>query len=75
MCVCVSIVASLGNKVGKSMERRPSVFYSFIGDMPIEEQSMEGNSGISSVCMKHLISSTSLLALFCVEINEDDSNS
>ena len=57
------------------MERRPSVLYSLIWDMPIGGQSMEGGSGISGVCMKRLIYSTSVLALFYVEINEDDSNS
>ena len=65
----------MGNKVGKAMETRPSVLYSLIGDMPIGGQSMEGGSGISGVHMKRIISSTSVLALFCLEINEDDSNS
>ena len=75
MHVFLSIVAPVGNKVGKSMERRPYVLYSLIGDMLIGGQSMQGGSGISGVRMKCLISSASVLALFCVEINEDDSNS
>ena len=75
MCGCLSIVAPVGNKVGKSMERRPSVLYSLIWEMPIGSQSMEGGSGIFGMCNNCLISSTSVLALVCVEINEEDSNS
>ena len=72
---CVSIAASVGNKVGKAMERRPFVLYTLIGDRSIGGQSMEGGSGIFGVHMKHIIYSNSVLALFSVEINEDDSNS
>ena len=72
---CLSIVAPVGNKVGKAMERRPYVLYSLIGEMPIQGQSMEGGSGIFGMCNKCLISSTSYLALVCVELNEEDSNS
>ena len=72
---CLSIAAPVGNKFGKSMERRPSVLYSLIGEMPIGVQSMEGGSGIFGMCNNCLISSTSVLALVCVEIKEEDSNS
>ena len=75
MCGFLSIPAPMGNKVGKYMERRSFVLYSLIGEMPIGGQSMEGGSGIFGMCNKCLISSTSVLALFCVEINEEDSNS
>ena len=67
--------AHVGNKVGKTMEIRPSVLYSLIGEMHIGVQSMEGGSGIFGMCNKCLISSTSVLTLVCVEINEEDSNS
>ena len=69
----LSIVAPVGNKVGKSMERSPSVLYPLIGEMPIEGQSIEGASGIFGICNNYLISSTSVLALVFVEINEEDS--
>ena len=46
----------MGNKVGKAMERRPSVLYSLIGDISIGGQSMEGGSGIFGMCNKCLIS-------------------
>ena len=72
---CLSIDALVGNKVGKAMERRPSVLYSLIGEMPIGGQSMEGGSVIFCMCNNCLISSTSVLALVCVEINEENSNS
>ena len=75
MCGCLSIAAPVGNKVGKAMERRPSVLYSLIGDISIGGQSMEGGSGMFGMCNICLISSTSVLALFCVEINDEDSNS
>ena len=71
---CLSIVAPMGNKVGKSMERRPFVLYSLIGDIS-QGQSMEGGSGIFGMCNNCLISSTSVLALVCVEINDEDCNS
>ena len=70
---CLSIAALVGNKVGKAMERSPSVLYSLIGEMPIGGQSIEGASGIFGICNNCLISSTSVLALGCVEINEEDS--
>ena len=73
MCGCLSIVAPMGNKVGKAMERSPSVLYSLIGEMLIGGQSIEGASGILGICSNCLISSTSVLALVCVEINEEDS--
>ena len=72
---CLSIVAPMQKKVGKSMKRRPSLLYSLIGEMPIGEQSMEGGSGIFGMCNNYLISSISVLALVCVEINDEDSNS
>ena len=72
---CLSIDALVGNKVGKSMETRPLVLYSLIGDIYIGGQSMEGGSGIFGMCNNCLISSTSVLALVCVEINDEDSNS
>ena len=72
---CNNIVVPVGNKVGKAMERRPSMLYSLIGEMSIGGQSMEGGSGIFGMCNNCLIYSTSVLALFFVEINEDDSNS
>ena len=75
MCGFLSIVAPVGNKVGKAMERRPFVLYSLKGDMPIGGQSMEGGSGIFGMCNKCLISSTSVLASVCVEINKEDYNS
>ena len=75
MCGCLSIAGPMGNKVGQSMERRPSVWYSLIGEIPIGGRSMEGGSGIFGTCNNYLISSTSVLALVCVEINEEDSNS
>ena len=72
---CLSIVSPMGNKVGKSMERSPSMLYSLIGEMPIGGQSMEGGIGIFGMCNNCLISSTSVLALVCVEINDEDCNS
>ena len=57
------------------MERSPSVLYSLIGDISIEGKSMEGGSGTFSMCNNCLISSTSVLALVCVEINDESSNS
>ena len=57
------------------MERIPFVLYSLIGDISIGGQSMEGGSGIFGMCNNYLISSTSVLALVCVEINDEDSNS
>ena len=71
---CLSIAAPVRNKVGKSMERRPFVLYSLIGEMPIGGQSMEGGSEIFCMCNNCLISSTLVLELVCVEINEEDSN-
>ena len=38
-------------------------------------ESMEGGSGIFGMCNNCVISSTSVLALVCVEINDEDSNS
>ena len=70
---CNNIVVPVGNKVGKAMERRASMLYSLIGDISIGAQSMEGHSGIFGMCNNCLISSTSVLALACVEINEEDS--
>ena len=70
---CLSIVSPMGNKVGKFMERSPSMLYSLIGEIPIGDQSIEGASGIFGICINCLISSTSVLALGCVEINEEDS--
>ena len=67
---CLSIAALVGNKVGKFMERRPSMLYSLIGEILIGGQSIEGASGIFGMCNNYLISSTSVLALGCVEINE-----
>ena len=72
---CLSIVAPVGNKVGKAMERRPSVMYSLIGEMPIGGQSMEGGSGIFGMCNNYLISSTLVLEFVCIEIKEEDCNS
>ena len=72
---CNNIVVPVGNKVGKAMERRPSVLYSLIGDISIGGQSMEGDSEIFGMCNNCLISSTSALALICVEINDEDCNS
>ena len=72
---CNNIVVLVGNKVGKAMERRPSMLYSLIGDISIGGQSMEGGSGIFGMCKNCLISSTSILALVCVEINDEDCNS
>ena len=72
---CLSIVAPMGNTIGKDMERRPYVLYSLIGEMPIGGRSMEVSSGIYGMHKKHLISSTSVLEFICVEINEEDSNS
>ena len=69
MHVCVSIAAPVGNKVGKAMERSPSVLYSLIGEIPIGGQSIEGSSGVFVICNNCLISSTSVLELGCVEIN------
>ena len=51
------------------------MFYSLIGDISIGGQSMEGGSGIFGMCDNCLISSTSVLALVCVEINDEVSNS
>ena len=70
---CLSIAAPVGNKVGKTMERSPYVLYSLIGEMPIAGQSIGGASGIFCICNNYLISSNSVLALGCVEINEEDS--
>ena len=75
MCGCNNIDVPLGNQVGKSMERRRYVLYSLIRDIPIGGKSMEGSSGMSGVRKKRLISSTSVLALVCVEINDKDCNS
>ena len=72
---CLSIVEPVGNKVGKTMEISPSVLYSLIWEMSIGGQSIEGASGIFGICNNCLIYSTSVLALVCVEINEEDSNS
>ena len=58
---CLSIAAPVGNKVGKAIERRPSMLYLLIGEMPIGGQSMEGGSGISGMRKKRLISSSSVL--------------
>ena len=49
--------------------------YSLIGDISIGGQSMEGGSGIFGMCNNFLISSTLVLALVCVEINDEDCNS
>ena len=46
-----------------------------IGNISIGGQSMEGGSGIFGMCNNYLISSTSVLALVCVEINDEDYNS
>ena len=70
---CLSIAAPVGNKVGKAMERSPSMLYSLLGEMPIGGQSIEGGSGVFGICNNFLISSTSVPALGCVEINEEDS--
>ena len=70
---CLGIVALVGNKVGKATERSPSLLYSLISEMPIGGQSIEGSSGVFGICNNCLISSTSVLALECVEINEEDS--
>ena len=67
---CLSIDAPVWNKVGKSMERSPSVLYSLIGEISIGGQSIEGASGVFGIYKKCLISSTSVLALGCVQINE-----
>ena len=72
---CLSIVAHVGNKVGKDMENRPFVLYSLIGEIPVGGESMEVGSGISGMRQKCLISSTLVLSFLCVEINEEDSNS
>ena len=69
---CLSIVSHVGNKVGKSMEISPSMLYSLIGEMPIGGQSIEGASGVFGICNNCLIYSNSVLALGCVEINEED---
>ena len=74
MCGCLRIDALVGNKVEKSMEISPSMLYSLIGDMSIGGQSIEGASGVFVICNNCLISSTLILALVCVEINEEDSN-
>ena len=65
----------MGNNVGKDIERRNYVLYWLIGEIPIGGQSMEGGSEIFGMCNNYLISSTLVLALVCVEINEEDSNS
>ena len=70
---CSKIAAPVGNKVGKAMEISPSVLYSLIGEMPIGGQSIEGASEVFGICNNCLIFSTSVLALGCVEINEEDS--
>ena len=72
---CLRNAKPMGNKVGKAINRRPSMLYSLIGEMPIWGKSMEGGSGIFGMCNNCLISSTSILALVCVEINKEDSNS
>ena len=51
------------------------MLYSLIGEIPIGGQSMEGGSGIFGMCNNCLVSSTSVLTLVCVEINDKDSNS
>ena len=63
---CLSIATPVEKKVGKSMERKPSMLYSLIGEIPIGGQSMEIGSGIFGMCNKCLISSTSVLVLVCV---------
>ena len=65
----------MGNKAGKTMERRPFLLYSLIREIPIGGQSMEGGSGIFGMCNNCLISSTPVLELVCVEINDGDCNS
>ena len=55
------------------MERSPFVLYSLIGEMHIGGQSIEGASGVFGICNNCLISSTLVLALGCVEINEENS--
>ena len=72
---CNSIHVHVGNKVGKTMERRPFVLYSLIRNISIGGQSMEGGSGIFGMCNNCLIYSTLVLALVYVEINDEDSNS
>ena len=72
---CKNIIVAVGNKVGKAIERSPSMLYSLIRDISIGGQSMEGGGGIFGMCNNYLIYSTSVLALVCVEINEEDSNS
>ena len=72
MCGCLRIDALVGNKVEKSMEISPSMLYSLIGEMLIGGQSIEATSGIFGICNNYLISSTLVLALGCVEINEED---
>ena len=72
---CLSIDVPVENKVGKAMERSPYVLYSLIGEMPIGGQSIEGASGVFDICNNYLISSTSVLALVCAEINKEDYNS
>ena len=69
---CLRIATPVGNKVVKDMERSPSVLYSLIGEIPIGGQSIEGASGVFGICNNCLISSTLVLALGCVEINEED---
>ena len=72
---CLIIVAPVGNKVGKTMERSASMLYELIAKITIGGELMEGGSGIFGMCNNYLIYSTSILALVCVEINEEDSNS
>ena len=75
MCGCLIIVTAMRNKVGKAIEKIPSVLYSLIGEFPIGGQSMEGESGLSGMCKKCLISSTSYLEFLCIEIKWEDCNS
>ena len=56
MCGCNNIAVPVGNKVGKAMERKPSMLYSLTGDISIGCQSMEGGSGIFGMCNNCLIS-------------------
>ena len=50
----------MGNKVGNSIERRPSVLYSLIGERPIGGHSMEGVGFIEFDATKRRISSDSV---------------
>ena len=50
----------MGNKVGNAIERRPSVLYSLIGEMPTRGHSMEGVGFIEFDATKRWISSDSV---------------